>query len=73
MAGLTRLDLALLEQLVEVPSYGGGSEVEPLGESRGGRGSVDEDRPRDALARRLVVPMHGLVLEFHNTSVPLLF
>jgi hypothetical protein len=33
---------------------------------------VLEDRLRDALARRLVVrPLRGL-LEFHNTSVPLM-
>ena len=55
-ARLARLDGALLEQLVEVAAYGGRGEVEPLGEGRGGRGSVDEDRPGDALTRRLVVP-----------------
>ena len=63
---LARLDRALLDQLVEVAAHGGGCEVEPLAE-RGRRGGpVLEDRPGDALARRVVS------LEYHNTSVPLM-
>ena len=38
---------------------------------RGGR-AVVEDRPGDALARRLVVRPGGGLGEFHNTSVPLM-
>ena len=68
-ARLAGLDRALLEQLVEVAAYGGRGQVEPLGEGRGGRGSVDEDRPGDALARRLVVPVHGLLSSNSTTPV----
>ena len=65
-ARLARLDRAVLDQLVEVAAYGGGRQVQPLAErGRGGR-SVDEDRPGHALPRRLVL------LEYHNTSVPLM-
>ena len=65
-ARLARLDGAVVDQLVEVAAYGGRRQVEPLAE-RGRRGGpVDEDRPGHALPRRLVV------LEYHNTSVPLM-
>ena len=47
---------ALVDQLVEVAAYGGRGQREALGEGRGRRGTVDHDRPHDALARRLVVP-----------------
>jgi len=70
---VARLHDSLGGEVVEVPAYGGGGEVEPLGERRGGGGSVDEDRPHDALTRRLVVPGNGHLVDFHNTSVPLLF
>jgi len=59
-------------------AYGGGRQVEPLGQVGSGRGSVDEDRPDDALTCRLVAGdgCPGLTLapafEFHNTSVPLM-
>ena len=44
------------------------------GERGRGGGAVDQDRPDDALARRLVVPPAGAAvsLQFHNTSVPLM-
>ena len=67
-AGLTGLDQAVGEHLVEVAADRGRSEVEALGERGGGGGAVDEDRPGDALARRLV----GRPGEFHNASVPLM-
>ena len=73
-AGLARLEHPLLEEVVEVAAYGGRREVEPLGQSGGGGGSVDQDRAHDSLARRLVAGGLGLaLLEFHNNSVPLLF
>ena len=71
-ARLTGLDGTVLDQLVEVAPDGCGGEVEPIGEGRGGGGAVDEDRPSDALARRLVVPGDRGLVEFHNTSVPLM-
>ena len=72
-ARLARLEHALLEEVVEVAAYGGRGQVEPLGESGGGRGPVDQDRAHDSLARRLVAGRHELALvEFHNISVPLL-
>ena len=70
-ARLAGLEGALVDQLVEVAAYGGGSQLEALGERHGRGGTVDQDRPYDALARRLVVSGDGLH-DFHNTSVPLL-
>jgi hypothetical protein len=65
-ARLARLDRAVVDQLVEVAAHGGRRQVEPLAErSRRGR-TVDEDRPGHAVARRPVL------LEYHNTSVPLM-
>ena len=71
---VTRLEGALGEEVVEVPAYGGRRQVEPLGEVGGRRRSVDQDRPDDALARRLVAGgrLDDGPLEFHNTSVPLM-
>ena len=65
-ARLARLDRAVLDQLVEMAAYGGGREVQPLAERRRGGRSFDEDRPGHAMPRRLVL------LEYHNTSVPLM-
>ena len=70
-ARLTRLERALGEQVVEVAAYGGGRQREPLREVGRGRRTADQDRPDDALTRRLVARRQG-PLEFHNTSVPLL-
>ena len=70
-ARLARLERALGEQLVEVTAYGGRGQVEPLREVGRGRRTADQDRPDDALTRRLVARRQG-PLEFHNTSVPLL-
>jgi hypothetical protein len=58
-----------------VTAYSGRGQVEPFGQvCRGGR-TVDQDRPDDALARRLVdraAVGTRLVFEFHNASVPLM-
>jgi hypothetical protein len=68
--GVARLELPLGQEVLEMTAYGGGRQVEALGQRRGGRGPVHQDRPDDALTRRLVA---GVVpLEFHNTSVPLI-
>ena len=63
LAGLHR---SLRNQLVEVAAYGGRRKVQSLAERRSGGGTLDEDRPGHAMPRRLVV------LEYHNTSVPLI-
>jgi hypothetical protein len=68
---LTGLQGAVRHEVVEVPAYGGRRQVEPDREVRRGRRSADQDRPDDTLPRRLVARRRGL-LEFHNTSVPLL-
>ena len=72
VARLARLDRTLVEELVEVAPHGRRGQLEPLGEAGRGRGAVVEDRPDDALTRRLVVCPLGGFLEFHNTSVPLI-
>lgn len=63
-----RLDRALFKQLIEMAAHGRRSQLEPLGQGCGSGGSVVEDRPNDALTRRLVLHLH----EFHNISVPLM-
>ena len=69
---LAGLHDAVLEQLVEVAAYGGRGQVEPLGESRRRGRSVDQDRPGDTLAGRLVRGRLHVLVHFHNTSVPLM-
>ena len=61
----------LLPRDVGVTAYGGRRQVETEGQVGGGGRAVDQDRPDDALTRRLVARSQG-PLEFHNTSVPLL-
>ncbi len=60
-AGLSSLHLTLVDEVIEVATYGGGSEIEPLGKGHGGRGTLNEDRLHDALTRRLVVALGGLL------------
>jgi hypothetical protein len=58
--------------VVEVPAYGGRRQLQAVAQvCRRGR-PTDQDRPHDALARRLVAGGAGLVFEFHNNSVPLM-
>ncbi len=67
---VARLERAVTDEVVEVAADGGRREVEPRGQHGGGGGAVDEDRPYDALARRLVPSL--VRSEFHNASVPLM-
>ena len=69
---LSSLDVTLLDELIQVPTYGGRGELEPLREGRGGGRSLHEDRPNDALPRCLVSAPGSVLVEFHNTSVPLM-
>ena len=64
---VARLDGRLGHEVVEMAAYGGRRQVEPSGQRRRGRGPLLEDRPGHPLTGRLIG------LEFHNTSVPLLF
>ena len=70
--GVASLDRALLDEVVEVTAYGGRGQVETLSERGCGGGPVDQDRPRDALPRRLIAFLVSRVHVFHNTSVTLL-
>lgn len=75
---IARLDSSFDGQLVEVPAYSSGSEVQLLSQICGGRWAVRKDGPGHACARgsvggitywrRLLFKPHV----FHNTSVPLI-
>ncbi len=65
-----------LHELVEMTTHRCRSELETIGELGGGGRAVDEQGPSHALTRGLVtlVPGKGtlgLLVEFHNASVPL--
>ena len=69
---LAGLHDAVLEQLLEVATYGGRGQVEALRESRRRGRSVDQDRPGDTFAGRPVRGRLRVLVHFHNTSVTLM-
>ncbi len=71
-ARLAQLDQTVLEHVVEVATYGGRGQQQLLSEDRRAARTTLEDGPRDALARRRVGADVEGVVDFHNTSVPLL-
>ena len=75
LIGLVVAYLAAWPQLVEVPAYGGGRELELLGEGRGRGMTVQQDAACDPRPGRLLPvlgPVDGSTDDFHNAIVRLL-